>query len=245
MEHADNELTRKIAYAKAMLLYKMPDNFKDKLPTVGGYEYLGNEIARDWLRAAMDGLSYTYQIVSLTPYDFKGIIAKNKDGDPIVGVSFQCVVRLIVPDLGVDVGGVGSCSGIYVDKGNKKSFDAIDTLAKGAESDAFKRALRMIGPGNELYPDSDESQDQPQLPLMGIKILISLMGIKADDFFAKAAEIVGQPVTGELIGQDKKLAKKVHKVMKKYYLEEFNYDKSECTESTETTAKPRARKSSS
>jgi hypothetical protein len=120
---------------------------------------------------------------------------KDKSGkeiETVIGIGVACVVRLQVPSLNISIEETGACSACNATR--EKTFSAFDTCIKGAVSDGFKRCLRYLGPGRELYPDSDFASKPsnkdfvPQLPLMGLTALTTILNISMGELVKNVTE---------------------------------------------------------
>ncbi len=212
-------------YTKAILEQPIPEFFINK--TWDDFKYLKNEPARDWFIEAINGSNYTVEIKDLQIYTYPlEIQKKNKDGsdsETIMPIGVACIVRIEVPSLGVIVEETGACSASNITR--EKTFNAFDTCVKGAVSDGFKRCLRYFGPGRELYPDSDFAKNPskknfvPQLPLMGLTTLSTLLNISMADMVRNIESVYGmEKITLSSIPDDPELARDLLNKAKAIYL---------------------------
>ena len=214
---------KKSEYCSSILELPIPDEFSNK--RWDGFNYLKNEPARDWFIEAMNGEDYSIEVKDLQIYNYPSEFTTSKGKEAIVGIGVACIVRIAIPFLNIVVEETGACSASYPTK--EKTFGAFDTCVKGAVSDGFKRCLRYLGPGRELYPDSDFAANPkdkkyiPQLPLMGLTVISELIGLSMADMVAQIAEANGMDTIslGD-IPTNKELARDLLEKAKKLYIKE-------------------------
>jgi len=200
---------RRFEFTKRMFSIPTPPDFVDKKQ--GRYAYLRAENSRDWLNFSTDNF-YNQRIIAYGVVDYKGVCTKDR-----VPFAAWCVMEIEIPGLGVRHG-LGSCSTFY--KNNDEIAAGMDTVLKGAASDALKRTLNLFGPGQDLYPDSDIRKPFPSLPSEGIGVLRQLLNLEPEEFFEKVSELLGKEISRDDAKADAVLCQEVFDIMYKFYINE-------------------------
>jgi len=223
-------------YITSVLNMRTPDEF---IQTKGsGYyaqKYIDGTNALDWLDMATDG-KYNCEVIhnehQIYEIPWKNSKLEGDEGKVLLLIA-QATVRIHIPELDLTKDGLGS-NYTFIEPGspksrtdptprsiidcNVKTINSIDTTIKGAETDAFKRALRKFGPSKDLYPTCDINSNPEILPFLALNELRKLLGMSKNELLNTINTLTKLDVNEENIVKDSKIARKALKAMQVAYL---------------------------